>query len=429
MRIGLVLALLAFLAVDQIPPISYCPPVRGIVPHGKGLAMDRPEVSVLVNTYEKPWHLRRCLVSLAMQSIADKMEVVVVDDGSRDETAAVVRGFAKQVRFPVKFLTHPHEAFQLCRCRNEGAAASSGDKLIFFDGDLVAGPNHIAEHVHHLAPGVVTNSHCVRLEQEVSEQIDEDSVRSGQFVKLAPRRDLAKLAMMQRKAWFYTLIRHSNKPRVQGGDLGVMRADFERVNGFDENFRAWGGEDDDFGFRLRAVGVRVQYILAWTRSYHLWHPPAPSRPGKMRDGLNEEYLHRNLRLTRCLNGVKKRTLRNLEVRLCGAAQNLPAVQRALRAHFLWPQAPQGGRADVEVFPFPGEGRFTGKADANVLLVTERSASVPSSILKTAHIILSPLGDIGREGQARLRLEDQAGLAHELGWRAPVSQIVPQRRAA
>ena len=84
---------------------------------------------------------------------------------------------------------------------------------------------------------------------------------------------------------------------------------------------------------------------------------------------------------------------------------------------------------MEVLPFPGEGRFTGKADANLLLVTERSAPVPKSTLKTAQIVLSPLGDIGLGSQTRLRLEDQAGLAHELGWRASASQIVSLRRAA
>lgn len=393
------------------------------------LAMDRPEVSVLVNTYEKPWHLRRCLVSLALQSIASQMEVIVVDDGSKDETAAVVRGFARTAPFPVKFLTHPHEDFQLCRCRNEAAAASAADKLVFFDGDLIAGVNHIAEHLRHLTPGVVTNSYCVRLEEEVSRRIDEDLIGSGEFARLASRRALAKLAMMYRKAWFYTLIRHSNKPRAKGGDLGIMRADLERVNGFDENFRAWGGEDDDFGFRLRAANVRVKYIMKWTRSYHLWHPVDPTRPDKLRNGLNEEYLQRKVRLTCCLNGIQKRTLRDLRVHMCGVPASAFAADRALQAHFHWPQLPRGGRADVEVLPFPGEGRFTGTADVRLLLVTDRAAVVPSRIQKTADIVLSPLGDAGHDGQTRLRLEDQAGLAHALGWRPLPTASRTQRLAA
>jgi glycosyltransferase involved in cell wall biosynthesis len=365
---------------------------------------------------------------LACQTLASKMELVVVDDGSRDETAAVVRGFARSAPFPVKFLTHPHEAFQLCRCRNEGAAASSADRLIFFDGDLIAGRDHIAAHLEHLAPGVVTNSYCVRFEEEHSQQIDENLIRSGEFTRLASRRDLARLATMYRKAWFHSLIRHSNKPRCKGGDLGIMRSDLEKLNGFDENFRAWGGEDDDFGFRLRAANVRLKYIMNSTRSYHLWHPLTPSRPNRIRNGENQEYLHRQVRLTRCMNGLGKRTLRDLEVRLCGVATDPTSLEWGLRAHFKWPQLPQGGRADVEVLPFPGEGRFTNTADARLLLVTQRTATVPSRILRPAHIVLSPLGDIGREGQIRLRLEDQAGLAQALGWR-PSADRQAQKRAA
>lgn len=390
-------------------------------------AMDRPEVSVLVNTFERPWHLRRCLVALACQSLAGKMEVVVVDDGSRDETAAVVRAFARSAPFPIKFMTHPHEAFQLCRCRNEGAAASSAERLVFLDGDLISGPRHIAEHLRYLAPGVVTNSYCVRFNEEISEQIDENLIQSGEFTKFASRHDLAKLTMMYRKAWFYSLIRHPNKPRCKGGDLGIMRSDLEMLNGFDENFQAWGGEDDDFGFRLRTANVQLKYIMNSTRSYHLWHPPAPSRPVRIRNGENQEYLHRPVRLTRCMNGLTKRSLRDLHVRLCGVAGDAAALQRALRVHFQWPPLSQGGQADVEVLSFPGEGRFTRAADARLLLVTQENAVVPSRLLKQASIILSPLGEIGREGQIRLRLEDQAGLASALGWRPSASVQMQQRR--
>ena len=390
--------------------------------------MDRPEVSVLVNTYEKPWHLRRCLVSLACQSIANRMEVVVVDDGSRDETESVVRSFARSAPFPVKFLSHPHEAFQLSRCRNEGVLASTCDRMVFIDGDLLIPPGHIAEHLRHLAPGTVTNSYVACLSEEITQGIDEDAVMSGRFMSLAPPSEPAKLTSIYRKAWLYQLIKHPTRPRCKGGDLGVMRSDYERLNGFDENFRAWGGEDDDFGFRLRGANIRLKFILKWSRSYHMWHPPAVSRPQKLRDGENEKYLYRSVRLTRCMNGLAKRTLQDLTIRLCGVATDAAAMERGLSAHFKWPQLSRGGFADVEVLPYPGEGHFTGIADARLLLITDRSCSVPARILKSANIVLSPGGDIGREGQIRLRTEDQAGLAEALGWR-PTTSGQTLRRAA
>ena len=84
-----------------------------------------PEIALVVSTYQKPRHLQLSLLSIArQQGVAGQIELVVTDDGSTDETAAIVREFSRAVDFPVGFTTHPRETFQLARCRNEGVAAS-----------------------------------------------------------------------------------------------------------------------------------------------------------------------------------------------------------------------------------------------------------------------------------------------------------------
>ncbi len=107
-----------------------------------------PEIALLVSTYQRPQHLRRALLSIALQRGVDgQMEVVVTDDGSRDETPRVVEEFARTARFPVQFTTHPHSTFQLARCRNEGVAASRAPYLLFLDGDCILPPDHVAIHL------------------------------------------------------------------------------------------------------------------------------------------------------------------------------------------------------------------------------------------------------------------------------------------
>ena len=104
-----------------------------------------------------PRHLERVLASLEMQTVARQMEVVISDDGSADETPEVARRFAEGAPFPVKFITHPHRAFELARCRNEGLRAASAPLAVFLDGDCIAPPDHVEQHLRRLRRGTVAD--------------------------------------------------------------------------------------------------------------------------------------------------------------------------------------------------------------------------------------------------------------------------------
>ena len=118
---------------------------------------------------------------------------------------------------------------------------------------------------------------CFRVDKELSVGLTEEGARHGEFLAWDVGRERRLVARRHRKARLYCLLRHPSKPRLASGNFGIWRADFERVNGFDENYRGWGQEDDDLGRRLRRAGVRFDSILGWTQTYHLWHPPDPPR--------------------------------------------------------------------------------------------------------------------------------------------------------
>ena len=107
-----------------------------------------PEIALLMSTYQRPTHLRRALESIALQEgVAGRMELVITDDGSTDETPEIVRRFAASVPFAVGFTTHPHTTFQLARCRNEGVRASRAPYMLFLDGDCVLPRDHVRIHL------------------------------------------------------------------------------------------------------------------------------------------------------------------------------------------------------------------------------------------------------------------------------------------
>ncbi len=153
-----------------------------------------PEIALLVSSYQRPHNLRRALLSIAMQrGVSGRMEVVVTDDGSTDETPQLVHQFARTVDFPVRFTTHPHTTFQLARCRNEGAAASTAAYLLFLDGDCLLPPDHVANHLQRRQPGVVWAGNRVLLDAATSARINDDVIRRGEFVHCASAEDLRRL--------------------------------------------------------------------------------------------------------------------------------------------------------------------------------------------------------------------------------------------
>ena len=370
--------------------------------------MDTPDLAIIVTSYQMPWHLLRVLESIACQSTHRQFEVVVSDDGSADETPRVVAEFRSRASFPVRFLTHPHTQFHAARCRNDGARATSARHLMFIDGDCLLPPDHIEQHLRAWRAGGVTCGYCIRLDQSVSHQVTLDVVRSGEFVEWAPAEQRTKLRHMHYKSLWYGAIGHATKPAFRGGDFLLARTDYERVNGFDENFLGWGCEDDDFGRRLRAAGIRLISVLNRTWVYHLWHPPAPTRPSEWKQGGNVSYLQRDVRLTRCAAGLAVRGPSDLAVRLAGQPANWAALQRLLTVHQWSLDTSTAAGLDLELVCRPGSGRFSRRADCRVLILFDERAEETADT-RQAHVVLSKSGTAGREGQVRLQLDDAAAL--------------------
>jgi len=370
--------------------------------------MRPPDLAIIVTSYQMPWHVRRVLESIAAQRTTRQIEVVIADDGSTDETPQMVREFAASAPFRVHFATHPHTEFHAARCRNEGVRHSTAPHLLFSDGDCVLPPDHVEQHLRSARPGLVTCSYCVRLDHAVSQHVTLEAIRGGKFAHWAPPEEMSKLRQMHYKSLWYSLIRHPTKPALRSTNFAMGRAEYERINGFDENFIGWGCEDDDFGRRLHTAGIRRVSVLNRTCVYHLWHPPAPSRPREWKQGGNVAYLQRDIRLTSCVSGLQPRSPRDLSVRLVDNTSTDPRLKSLLDSHGWTVDTSRRSRTDLELLCCPGRGRFTSRTDCRIVACFDEPqfGTVDS---RAAHIVLSPTGRAGGEGQLRLRLSDFAGL--------------------
>lgn len=345
-----------------------------------------PEIAVVICTYERPWHLHRCLLSLAAQKgVEGKMEVVVVDDGSRDNTADVVERFRREVRFPVKFLTHPKDGFQQSRCRNDGINGSTAPYLLFTDADCLLPPDHIAGHLAARRPGVARAGDCFRIDEPTSARIDGKSVESGAYlVELAPAVRRWRRPLVRKHAWYH-LTRNRLRPKLIGWNMGMWRSDVERINGFDQKFRAWSCEDDDLAMRLRATGVRIRSALAYTYGFHLWHPPHSTTPTLWRDGPNVPYLTRPVRLTRCLSGLREYPLAAVTARCTAGSSHGSRLASQVEAHFAKPV----GTPELDLLFWPAPNAFAHEAEHRILLVANNATVPPAVTRRAAATIMLP----------------------------------------
>lgn len=186
-----------------------------------------PAVSVIVPAFDAAETIGATLAALAEQDIGEPYEVIVVDDGSSDETAAI----AESSRQPVIVLRQ--ESHGPGPARNRGAAVAEAPVLAFTDADCVPRPDWLRRGVERLA--------------------DLDLLQGAVLPDpTAKRRPLDRSLCVDRESGLY-----------ETANLFVRRSAFRELDGFEDWLEAGIGkplaEDMWFGWRARRAGARVGF--------------------------------------------------------------------------------------------------------------------------------------------------------------------------
>lgn len=252
-------------------------------------------VSLIVTTYNRPDALRAVLAGFADQT-DDHFELLVADDGSREETGNLVREFAAAAPVPVRHIWHEDLGFRVAAIRNRAAAASRGAYLIFVDGDCVPMRNFVARHRTLAEPGWSVAGNRLLLSEGFTHRVLDEQLpihrwsladwiaarRRGDINRALPllHLPLGSLRKLGGRRW----------PRLRGCNMGVWRVDLARVNGFDESFQGWGFEDSDFAVRLINAGIGIKKGAFATGLLHLWH----RQNDRTREGENWQRLQQRI---------------------------------------------------------------------------------------------------------------------------------------
>lgn len=202
--------------------------------------------SIIIPVYGLSQVTRRCLETLlAAPPSSCRAEIIVVDDASPDDTAAVLRGLGDAIRVV------SHEVNRgFARSCNDGAAAATGEYLAFLNNDTLPHARWLDALVTHAlanpAAGVVGSKllYPDGTIQHAGMVFDADL--KPQHLYLGFPADHPAVSRPRRFA------------TVTGASLLIGRATFEGLGGFDEGY-VNGYEDVDLCLRVRELGFEVHY--------------------------------------------------------------------------------------------------------------------------------------------------------------------------
>lgn len=236
-------------------------------------------VSVIVATYNRPDALDAVLRSLAAQTDTN-FEVLVADDGSRPDTAAVVEGWKARMGRRLTHVWQPDDGFRLAEIRNRAIVAASGEYCIFLDGDCLARPGFVAAHRALAGPGRFVTGNRVLVSRDLTERILRERLSAEQWrtSNWVAHRSGGRINRLLPLFWLpLGPLRHAYARQwrgARGANFAVWRKDLLAVDGFDAGFTGWGREDSDLFVRLIRSGVRRKDGRWATGVLHLWHAEA-----------------------------------------------------------------------------------------------------------------------------------------------------------
>ena len=191
-------------------------------------------ISVIISAYNAASTIRDTIEALLNQNYPkNKYEIIVVDDGSKDDTIKIVKSYKK-----VRLIQQKHKG--PAAARNLGAKKARGSILLFTDSDCIPSKNWIRDMIEPLK-----NSEIVGV-SGTYKTLNKESI-VARFVGY----EIARNHEMMKKQKYIDFV---------GSYSAAYRKDiFLKFGGFDESFPIASGEDPELSFRIAKAGYKMVF--------------------------------------------------------------------------------------------------------------------------------------------------------------------------
>jgi GT2 family glycosyltransferase len=236
-------------------------------------------VTVIIPTYNRQQLLDKTLLSLCFQSFdSDRFEVIVVDDGSSDNTEQVVASYHNKLS--ISYYFQEDKGFRVAKARNIGIRNARFSVCLFLDSGVLANPRLIENHwrAHHNRRALALIGYTYgfnEFEPTIMEEVLTFDSEAGLEKLFAYLRNIQSLQ------------------DCRAVDMKLLNLSFEEITipwllfwtchascsteslvaagAFDEHFQSWGGEDVELALRLHKMDVPFEIFPRGAEVIHCPH--------------------------------------------------------------------------------------------------------------------------------------------------------------
>ena len=230
--------------------------------------------SFIIPTYQSKKLIKNTLQTLNFQRgyTGEDYEAVVIDDGSDDGTREYIKGINRNYELKYIYLDRSSESSR-SRARNAGIKAACGEIIIFIDGDMLVKENYLQEtdRCFKVREDIVVIGNRVMLDKEVPhEEVSKDRYYEGPEFKINTFKKLEMRHIVYSELSYNSSCHIYPWLQAFSCNMAIPKRLMEEYGYFDEQFKGWGLEDVELGYRLYKNGAKI-IINNRTEAFHQYH--------------------------------------------------------------------------------------------------------------------------------------------------------------
>lgn len=271
------------------------------------------KVSLIIAVYKDIQALDLIIQAMRTQTYKN-FEVVVAEDGNSPEMKSYL---ASIIDLEIKHTFQEDLGIRKTRSLNNGILASSGEYLIFIDGDCVPYSTFIEGHVALADEGYILSGRRINLGPEYSKSLREHTVSPYTLEKTFVWRFpfIAKDSeeghtengfYVNPSGFLYRKLigKRKSSTSLLGCNYSCYRKDMFAINGYDEGYGETAvGDDTDLEWRFKGIGLKIKAVKFVANLFHLYHSRKFREAISYQDALELLRINREKKQFRCKLGL------------------------------------------------------------------------------------------------------------------------------